>query len=162
MRVELIVSAAVLAACATGNADDKKPAAKTLAEEAQLLSAKEGWVSVEVTLTLTGGKKEKGRVAIQFAVEKGKPSGKVTSGIIFGDGKTEVGAWVGDKDTFELVEKDGQRFIKIARPDVKDFPVLTYTLEGDALTVKKGVSFNWAGAGVSLENTKFTPVKPKK
>jgi len=158
MRGALIVSAALLATGATGNADDKKPATKTLAEEAQLLSKKEGWVSDEITLTLSGGKKEKGRVTVRFVVGKDKSLGTVMSGVAFGDAMVEVGL----KDTFELVEKDGERKIMITRPDFMEATSLAYSLDGDTLVIKSGVSFNWAGAGVSFKDTKFTPIKPKK
>lgn len=118
-------------------------AARSLADEASYLSAKSGkcgWVSDEVSYTKDSGKvKLKGQLGIQFEADKGKPSGKLVTGIV------DKGVLLESvSGTFELVEEGGKRSIKIKMDAQKSEIPLDYSLNKDVMTVKGGVVKGWA------------------
>jgi hypothetical protein len=161
MRGISILVAIVLGALAldTRADDPKKGASKTLAEEAQLLTAGEVWISERVTLTGKNDEKFEVSATLRFAAEKGKPSGAV----VLGAELTFVALVSQLKNTFELVEKDGKRSIIITHPDQSEVTTLVYKLDGDKLIIESGDSRYWMGRGVvSFKSTTFKAFKEKK
>jgi hypothetical protein len=149
-----LVSAAFILA-RSAPADDKKPAARSFAEDAQLLGGK-SWISEE-EFNLPGAKKgdPKYKFTISFESDKGKASGKADLGMyaevkvgeFTGGGGVSVGGY-----TFELIEEGaGYRAIKLFLPDAKvngkpmmEAPrLLYYSLDADKLTVRPADLPGW-------------------
>ncbi|HVS38618.1 MAG TPA: hypothetical protein VMS17_23885 [Gemmataceae bacterium] len=136
-------------------ADDKKET-RSLTDEAAYLAAnngKDGWASDEVEVSRNdGSQKAKVILRMVFKTDKDKPTGELRLGMALPNGADVLG--VGP--TFELVEKDGKRSIRISFGNSTN--VVDYTLDGDKLTVKGGVIHRWAGWDVDLTNaTAFKP-----
>lgn len=146
-------------------ADDKKPATKSLAEEAQLLAEKEGktrWISDEFTAVSPEKTGRKAYLTIRFEPEKGKPSGKATLGTAIVPLAGEPGVEGGATHRFELVEKDGKRVIKLFRlgivtivdgkaKDVVPEPrILYYSLDGDKLVISPRLPDGWTDEAVKI------------
>jgi hypothetical protein len=113
----------------------------SLAEEAQLLGPKEGkgrWISDDLA-TRQAGKKEKIYATMQFQPTAGKPSGNAGLGTESHSKSAVSGGIL--RCTFELVEKDGQRLLKLRGLPILDdagklfVPVLYYSIDGDTLTI---------------------------
>lgn len=145
-----------------GAGGEKKPAAKTLAEDAQLFAGK-GWTSDE-EFNMLGGKERdpKCKLTIRFEPDKGKPSGKAFLGIQFklagektkiddpklklkGEVALGVGGGVGfGPFSFALMGQPGKGVIKLGSPfatvDGKpvnnDSGIFDYSLDGDTLTIR--------------------------
>ncbi len=144
--------------------EKKEPAPRSLAQDAAFLvekSGKAGWASEEVTVTMKeGATKAKGKLVLRIsaAAVKDAPKEKSFVGISLGvdHGNSAVASSGG---MFELMEKDGKRYIKTV-PDPRAVgPEITleYSIKGDELIVKGGVVRNWAGWDADL--TKAIPFR---
>jgi hypothetical protein len=104
-----------------------------------------------------GGKeKHAGKLSIAFKARKGTPTGSVT----LRWRSDQMNGAVGDMD-FELVEKDGKRFINVKDATGKEVVLrLEYSVAKDVLTIKGAVSKAWTGIFDDL--TKAVAFKPGK
>jgi hypothetical protein len=119
--------------------DKKQP--RSLAADAVILNENGplGWVSGVVTVSMDDGKKKaNGKLFTRFSLDEGKASGNLK--LEFHDGK---GMFVGPALRYELMEKDGKRFIKISEQGGKKEPkvraIVEYSLKSDELTIKGGL-----------------------
>jgi hypothetical protein len=137
-------------------AGDKKEQ-RSLATDAAYLAEKGGkitWFSTKISVSVDDGKKKTtGKLLMVFSPSKDKPTGTLIWGVIVHDksGADESGVSVTCK--FDLVEKDGKRYIKIIDMSgeevvekdkkvlIKKEKVLTleYVIKSDELIIKGGV-----------------------
>lgn len=125
--------------------EPKKGSTRSLANDAAYLTAKSGkagWVAEEVALARDGGKeKVMGQLSIVFKARKGEPAGLVT----LRWRANKMNGTVGDMN-FDLIEKDGKRFIHIKDATGKEVVLrLEYAIDRDLLTIKGAVSKAWTG-----------------
>jgi hypothetical protein len=119
-------------------AGDKKEQRSLVADAAYLAQkgGKNDWVSKEISVSTDDGKKKtSGNLLMVFSPSKDKPTGTIIWGVIIPD-KSAVSV----TRKFDLVEKDGKRYIKII--DMKEEKVvatLEYVIKSDELTIKGGV-----------------------
>jgi hypothetical protein len=167
-QINAILVLAVMCGSFSSFAGDKKQP-RSLADDAIILE-QSMWMSGEVTVTSLpplagvlddGKKKARGKLLIQFAPDKGKASGRLSTE--FHVGKA-IAPGPNDRLKFELMEKDGKRFIKMlelvkGEKEPKLRATVEYSLKAGELTLKGGVVPEvWAFADVDL--TKGVLFKP--
>ncbi len=121
--------------------DKKEP--RSLAEDAAFLTdkgGKKGWVADGLEVTTPNGKEGLARLEMHLTAEKAKPAGKLK---LVSAVSTTPNLSHSEDLRFELVEKDGKRYIKIMNPlgskDPQlwaDLGTLEYSLKGTDLTLK--------------------------
>jgi hypothetical protein len=150
-----LIAAPILSA-----AQDKKEPARSLTDEAAYLTEKSGkvsWTAEEVALTRDGKEKHTGQLSIAFKARKGEPAGLVT----LRWRASKMNGAVGDMG-FELIEKDGKRFIHVKDAMGKEVVLkLEYSINKDVLTIKGAVCKAWTGI-FDDEPTKAIEFKPGK
>ncbi|MBA4192196.1 MAG: hypothetical protein C0467_29845 [Planctomycetaceae bacterium] len=130
--------------------EKKAPATRTLQADAKLLASVKEWAAEDVP-AVVDGKKVKVNFSLYFMAKEGKSGGDIT--LSTGSDSFDV--------SFELVELNGKRFIKVPPIEFLKNPgfMLEYTVEADKITVKKSKA-SWGktvidfGDGVSLKPVK--------
>ena len=160
-RLFNLVALALIAAPVLSPAQDmKEPAPRSLTDEAAYLTEKSGkasWTAEEVALTRDGKEKHTGQLSIAFRARKGELAGLVT----LRWRASKMNGAVGDMG-FELIEKDGRRFIHVKDATGKEVVLkLEYSINKDVLTIKGAASKAWTGI-FDDEPTKAIEFKPGK
>jgi hypothetical protein len=133
-RINATLVLALLFCPVASVAQDKKETRSLAADAAYLAEkgGKHGWLSEKVAVSFMGGEESpEWRVRMDFGADKGKPSGKVVLALLADDMVAMNADFIVTKVPFELVEKDGKRFIKIERRGL-----LEYEIKSDGFTVK--------------------------
>jgi hypothetical protein len=154
----LLLALALLAPVHSQTGDKEQP--QSLEAQAALLGARngqKGWAVEDITFTKDGGKtKAPGKIYLKFAATRDKATGGLYLLVVIEPrpGQATMVVWGGTTGSrFDLVEKDGKRFLKImepqkgAKPDPnpKVVETLEYTLKGEELTLQNAALFNGAG-----------------
>jgi hypothetical protein len=143
-RINSLVILALICCFSSSVAQDKKEP-RSLAADAAFLAekgGKNGWGSKNVELKFLGDKKSPGRVLMQFKADKDKLSGKVRLALHYDDMAI---ALIAITHPFELIEKDGKRFVKLGRHGP-----LEIQFKADSFEVKGGQHDFWPGWEVNL------------
>lgn len=163
-------TAAILLFHATSSmADEEKDVStRSLAEDATYLakhSGNNGWRSSEI-IVKQNGEASTGQLVLVFYADEGKSEGVLNFGVK--SDATEIRGIL--LDTFELVEKDGKRFIANYRitgvtgvREKEPWVTLAYTIKHGGLIVKSTSKVSvdgWVGFEANLEEA--TTFKPRK